>query len=91
MTLKYCDFRVHGVFFSDMSTVIAKIEKLAFSLSEKDRAKLAERLLISLRPVLDDEDDGVAEAMRRSRELDENPEMAISHEKFVQSFEEYRR
>ncbi len=78
--------------FPDMSTVIAEVEKLAFSLSEKDRAKLAERLLISLRPVLDDEeDDGVAEAMRRSRELDENPEMAISHEEFVKSFEEYRR
>lgn len=63
-----------------MSTVIAEVEKLAFSLSEKDRAKLAERLLVSLRPVLVDEDDGVEEAMRRSRELEGHPEMAISLE-----------
>lgn len=55
--------------FPDMSTVIAEVEKLAFSLSEKERAKLAERLLVSLRPVLVDEDDGVEEALRRSREV----------------------
>lgn len=74
----------------EMSILVAEAEKLAFSLSERERAKLAERLLVSLRPVLDDEDDGVAEAMRRSRELDENPGMAISHEEFLKSFEEYR-
>ncbi len=63
-----------------MNTVIAEVERLAFSLSEKERAKLAQRLLVSLRPVLVDEDEGVAEALRRSGELKEHPEIAISLE-----------
>jgi hypothetical protein len=61
-------------------SVIAEVEKLAFSLSEKERAKLAERLLISLRPVLAGEDDGVKDALRRSQQLQENPDIAISLE-----------
>ena len=61
-------------------SVVAEIEKLAFTLSEKDRAKLAERLLVSLRTVPGDDDDGVAEALRRSSELQEQPEIAISLE-----------
>ena len=72
-------------------SVVAEVEKLAFSLTESQRAKLAEKLLISLRPVLDDDNDGVAEALRRSKELDEHPEMAISHEDFMSSFDKYRR
>ncbi len=61
-----------------MSTV-AEIEKLAFDLSENERAKLAERLLVSLRPVtVDSDSDVLIEAIRRSRELHENPAMAIS-------------
>lgn len=76
---------------SDMSTTIAEAEKLALSLSETERAKLAERLLLSLSGVLDDEDEGVEEALRRSRELDEHPEMAISHDEFLKSFEDRRQ
>ena len=72
-------------------SIVAEAEKLAFSLTESQRAKLAEKLLISLRPVLDDDDDGVAEALRRSQELDDHPEMAISHEEFMRSFDKYRR
>lgn len=60
-----------------MSTV-AEVEKLAFSLSEKERAKLAGKLLGSLRPILDDEDEGLAEAIRRDREMNENPQMGIT-------------
>jgi len=59
-------------------SVVAEAEKLAFSLTESQRAKLAEKLLVSLRPVLDSEDDGVAEALRRRQELVEHPEIAIS-------------
>lgn len=73
--------------YPDMSTVIAEAEKLAFSLPENERAKLAGRLLRSLRPVVVDDDDGVEEAMRRSRELEEHPEIAISHEEFLAFFE----
>lgn len=59
-------------------SVVEEVEKLAFSLSEKERAKLAERLLVSLRPVAGNDDDGIAEALRRSRELREHPGIAIS-------------
>jgi hypothetical protein len=47
-----------------MSTAVADIEKLAFSLTEKERAQLASRLLRSLTPypALDD-GDGIAEAV----------------------------
>ena len=64
-----------------MSTAFADIEKLAFGLSEKQRAQLASSLLRSLPgPWSDDDDEGVAEAMRRDREMDENPEIAITLE-----------
>lgn len=62
-------------------SVVSEAERLAFSLTESQRAKLAEKLLVSLRPVLDADDDGIDEAIRRSNEMDENPEMSISPER----------
>ena len=62
-------------------SVIADVEELALSLPASDRGKLAEKLIRSLpSPGWDDEDDGIDEALRRSREMDENPEMSISME-----------
>lgn len=61
-------------------SVIADAEELALSLSESDRAKLAAKLLRSLRPILDEDDEGVAEAIRRDRELTENPDLELSVE-----------
>jgi putative addiction module component (TIGR02574 family) len=60
-----------------MSTIV-EIEKLALTLPEKERATLAANLLESLPGVLSDEDEGVAEALRRDMELDANPDQAIS-------------
>ncbi|HEY6226804.1 MAG TPA: addiction module protein [Verrucomicrobiae bacterium] len=57
---------------------INEIEKIALSLPEPDRALLATSLLTSLSPVLDDPDEGVSEALRRDRELDVQPETAMS-------------
>ncbi|HEU4390078.1 MAG TPA: addiction module protein [Blastocatellia bacterium] len=57
---------------------IGEIEKLALSLTEKERATLAANLLESLPGVLSDEDEGVAEAVRRDAELELNPDQAIS-------------
>lgn len=63
-------------------SVIAEAEELALSLPDSDRAKLAEKLIASLPgPFIEDDDDGIEEALRRSREMDENPEMSISMEK----------
>jgi hypothetical protein len=62
---------------SDMATIV-DIEKLALTLTEKERATLAANLLESLPGVLSDEDEGIAEALRRDAELEANPDRAIS-------------
>ena len=60
-----------------MATVI-EIEKLALDLSEQERARLAANLLESLPGVLSDEDEGIAEALRRDADIEANPDQAIS-------------
>jgi putative addiction module component (TIGR02574 family) len=62
---------------SQMPTVI-EIEKLALDLSEHERAALAANLLESLPGILSDEDEGVAEALRRDAEMEADPKQAIS-------------
>jgi len=60
-----------------MATVI-EIEKLALDLTERERATLIANLLGALPPILSDEDEGIAEALRRDAELDANSGLAIS-------------
>ena len=60
-----------------MATII-EIEKLALDLPERDRATLIANLLDSLPPILSDEDEGIAAALRRDAELDADPSQAIS-------------
>ncbi|HEY5913797.1 MAG TPA: addiction module protein [Verrucomicrobiae bacterium] len=50
----------------------------ALRLPEKERAGLASRLLRSLPRVAYDEDEGVAEALRRDAELDADPTQAMA-------------
>ena len=57
---------------------IAEVEKLALDLPEGQRAVLATQLLESLPTVLHDEDEGIAEALRRDAELARHPELGIS-------------
>ena len=60
-------------------SVVAEAEELALSLSDSERAKLAEKLIASLPgPFIDDDNDGIEEALRRSQEMKANPEMRIS-------------
>lgn len=66
-----------------MST-ITEVEKLAFNLPDAERAVLAAHLLRSLPSVLHDEDDGIAEALRRDTELDANPNVGITLEQLDQ-------
>ncbi len=70
---------------------IAEVEKLALVLSESQRAVLAAHLLGSLPPVLHDEDEGIAEALRRAAELDANPSSGISLEQLDRQIERRRR
>ena len=63
---------------------VNEIEKLALALPETDRAILASTLLDSLSPILDDEDEGIAEALRRDSELEANPSLGLSLEQLDQ-------
>jgi putative addiction module component (TIGR02574 family) len=69
--------------------VITDVEELALALPVSDRVKLAEKLIRSLpSPGWDDADDGIAEALRRSDELRENPEIGISIEELDRRMQE---
>jgi hypothetical protein len=69
---------------------ISELEKLALNLSERQRALLAAHLLRSLPPVLHDEDEGIAEALRRDAELEANPELGMSLQQLQQEIERRR-
>lgn len=69
---------------------IAEVEKLALDLADCDRAVLAANLLRSLPPLLNDEDEGISEAIRRNAELDANPEIGITLEEFDQRIRDRR-
>jgi putative addiction module component (TIGR02574 family) len=60
-----------------MATIL-EIEKLALDLPERERATLIAKLLGSLPPILSDEDEGIAEALRRDAEMDADPSQTIS-------------
>ena len=69
---------------------IAEIERLALNLPESQRAILAAHLLGSLPSVLHDEDEGIAEALRRDAEFEVNPQMGISLEELDQTIQRRR-
>jgi hypothetical protein len=60
---------------------VADIEKEILALNEEQRARLAVSILDSLPGVLADQDEGIAEALRRDAELDAEPESALSLER----------
>jgi putative addiction module component (TIGR02574 family) len=62
---------------------LAEIENLVFQLPESDRARLAADLLDSLPGVLIEDDEGLAEALRRSEEMDRDPSACLTHEEFL--------
>jgi len=71
-------------------SVAAEAEQLALSLPLADRAKLAEKLIVSLpSPFVDEDDEWVEEALRRDREMDTDPETVMTHEEFFTSLREH--
>lgn len=60
---------------------VADIEKEILELNDEQRARLAVSILDSLPSVLADQDEGVAEALRRDAELDADPASAVSLER----------
>jgi len=69
---------------------ITELEKLALDLPENQRAVLAAHLLGSLPSVLHDEDEGIAEAVRRDSELSARTSSAISLEELDAQIERRR-
>ena len=57
---------------------ITEVERLAFDLPDSQRAVLAAHLLRSLPSVLHDDDEGVAEAIRRDADFDADPNIGIT-------------
>jgi hypothetical protein len=70
---------------------ITEIEQLALDLPEDQRAILAAHLLGSLPSVLHDEDEGIAEALRRDGELDANPALGLSLEQLDEQIKGRRK
>jgi len=70
-------------------TEVETIEQ-ALKLSDTSRAKLAEKLIASLpSPFVDEDEDWVKEALRRDREMDDDPNSVMTEEEFFASFERY--
>jgi hypothetical protein len=59
---------------------LSDIEREAMKLPDSSRAYLASRLLDSLPAVLSDDDDGLAEAIRRDAEMDRDPAASMTLE-----------
>ncbi len=57
---------------------LEEIQNWALELPDSERAALAEELLNSLPAVLLEDDDGLDEARRRSKELDLNPSAGLT-------------
>jgi len=69
---------------------MTEVEKLALDLPESERAILAAHLLGSLPPILHDEDEGIAEALRRDSDLDAEPSSGMSLEQLDQAIQSRR-
>ena len=62
---------------------LSEVQALALALPEGQRALLAAELLDSLPGLWMDDDEGLAEAERRSEEMDLDPSLGLSHEEFL--------
>jgi hypothetical protein len=72
-------------------SVITELEKKAMGLPKRARGQLATKLIASLGTPFDDEDDDViALALRRAKEMDEHPETIMSEDEFWESLKEFR-
>lgn len=65
---------------------LAELEQQAMQLPEDQRAVLAAHLLDSLPAILHDDDAGLAEAVRRDAELDNDPSAGMTLEEFRKAF-----
>ncbi len=70
----------------------AETVEQALRLPDSSRAKLVEKLIASLpSPFVAEDDDWVDEALRRDREMDEDPGSVMSQDEFFKSLREHIR
>jgi hypothetical protein len=70
-------------------SVLTEIEEKAMGLTPRERGHLASRLIASLPGEYEEQEDWVDEALRRDREMDENPASVMTHDEFFGSLREY--
>ena len=73
-------------------SVVSEAETIeqALRLPDSSRAKLAEKLIASLpSPFVDEDEDWVEEALRRDREMDEDPDSVVTQEEFFNSLRQH--
>lgn len=66
-------------------TRLQELKKEAMGLTDAERAVLASDLLQTLPAVLSEEDEGMAEALRRDAELEANPSAGIEWKNIKQA------
>lgn len=64
---------------------LSDLERQVMALPDADRAALAAHLLNSLPAVLADDDEGVAEALRRDAEIERDPAATLTLEELRRS------
>ena len=66
---------------------LEQLERQSLELPPDQRAELASRILRSLPPtLLDDDQEGITEALRRNEEMDRDPDASMSHAEFLAAF-----
>lgn len=82
LDVKKTGLRTTGKILSSLKMSHEMLELEVMQLPDAQRAALAAHLLRSLPGVPHEEDDGIAEAMRRDAELDRDPSAGMSLEEF---------
>ena len=79
------------VYTPTMAIAMNELTTMVMKLPEKQRAQLVAKMLASLPSVLTDQDDGVAEALRRDAELQDGTQQALSLEDLDAAISNRRR
>lgn len=79
------------VYTPAMAIAMNELTTMVMKLPEKQRAQLVAKMLASLPSVLTDQDDGVAEALRRDAELQDGTQQALSLEDLDAAIRNRRR
>jgi hypothetical protein len=74
-----------------MAIAMNELTSMIMKLPDKQRAQLVAKMLASLPSVLTDQDDGIAEALRRDAELQGGTQQAISLEDLDTAIRNRRR